>query len=119
MRLIFLLPLIFFSCSLDTRQLCGSWQATAFYEGGQSVPTPLDSVKLTLSNSGDYTFRSIGFYNESGRYRVTGNHLFLSETAEQNSKEKAVKVLFLSADSLKLGMQSNGKDQVVFFKRLD
>jgi hypothetical protein len=115
MKRLFFISFVFFSCNPDKGKLIGSWQAVAYYEMGQSIATQLDSVRITFSPSGDYTFKSIGYYEESGQYRLSGKYLFLRDTSAKNPEEHALKLEFLSADSLKIGMEFNGKKQTVFF----
>ena len=118
MKWLILLLFAFSACTLDPNKLAGSWQASAYFENGQTLTTPLDSVRISFSPSGDYDFHSIGYYQENGRYRLSGNFLFLSDTTMKNPNERTIKVDYLSADSLKLGMQSNGKNQAVFFAKI-
>ena len=117
MKRFLLFSLVLFSCTIDQQKLPGKWQAVAYFEDGKTVQTPLDSVRITLSSSGEYTFNSIGYYSENGTYRVAGQHLMLQEKGGENNAEKSLKILFLSADSLKIGMQAEKKSQVVFFAR--
>lgn len=117
MKRILLFSLITFSCSVENNQLIGAWQAVAFYEMGQQIHTPLDSVRLSFSPTGSYRFNSLGLYAEEGSYRLAGRYLFMRDTTVHPVVERAVKVQYLSADSLKIGMELNGKQQVVFFSR--
>lgn len=114
-------PLLFFlafaACSLDVRQLTGRWRAVAFYENGQSLATPLDSVALVFGENGRYEFRSVGFYREAGPFRLDGKLLFLNDTTQKPSQEHVLKVLFLSADSMKIQMQKEGREQVLFLEK--
>lgn len=107
------------ACELDTKLLNGSWKAVAFYESGQSLDAPLDSVALVFSQAGQYEFRSVGFYRETGPYRVSGTHLFLTDTTEDPAKEHVLKVLFLSTDTLKIQMKKGGQEQVLFLKKTE
>lgn len=118
MKRIFFLSLVLLSCTVDQHKLSGTWQAVAYFEAGQSVNTPLEAVRLSFADNGGYIFHSIGFYEEAGQYRVAGKYLFLRDTTEPNAAERAVKVQFLSKDSLKIGMEADGKRRVVFFGKL-
>lgn len=106
------------ACELDTQQLTGRWRAIALYEGGQTVPAPLDSVSLQFSENGSYRFGTIGFYREEGPFRVAGKHLFLTDTTAKTPKERTLEVLFLSNDTLKLRMEKGGSEQVLFLEKL-
>lgn len=118
MKRIFLLSLVLCSCGIDQNKLYGTWQAAAYFEMGQTVDTPLDAVRINFSPSGDYQFKSIGFYEEKGQYRVAGKYLFLLDTTTAAAKERAVKILYIAADSLKIGMEADGKKSTVFFGRV-
>lgn len=118
MKRIFFLTLVLFSCTVDQHKLSGTWQAVAYYEAGQAVNTPLQAVRLSFDNNGNYNFKSIGFYEEAGQYRVAGKFLFLRDTTVPNPVERAIKVQYLSNDSLKIGMEADGKRRVVFFGKL-
>ncbi|MBV6438556.1 MAG: hypothetical protein DYG98_21720 [Haliscomenobacteraceae bacterium CHB4] len=112
-----LFPLLLATCTLDVNRLVGRWRAIAFYEQGQSHAAPLDSVVLAFTSSGHYEFRSAGFYRENGPFRVSGQHLFLTDTTEHPAKEHILKVLFLSGDTLKIQMQKGDNEQVLFFEK--
>ncbi len=118
MKRILLLSLVLCSCGIDQKKLLGAWQAVAYFEMGQTVATPLDAVRINFSPSGDYNFKSIGFYEEKGRYRIAGKYLFLMDTTAEVPRERAVKILFVAADSLKIGMEADGKKSTVFFGRV-
>ena len=106
-------------CVPDPDLLPGKWQAAAFYEQYKNVQTPLDSVSLRLTAEGGYEFRSLGYYREAGSYRVSGSYLFLTDTTRQPNKEHTVKVLHLSADSLKVLMADGKKRQVLFLAKAE
>jgi len=110
--------LIFSSCALDVKQLHGYWQATAFFEEGQRLESALvDQVSIEFVPSGRYMFRSSARYTEAGLFRESGQHLFLTDTTQTPNKVRKIKVLYLSADSLKIKMGKNGKDRVLFLAR--
>ena len=73
---------------VDKNKLTGQWQATHFYESGQTVNTPLDSVKLVIQPDGGYSFHSIGFYEEKGRFDVSGAHLILQDTTKGGTRKR-------------------------------
>lgn len=106
------------SCTLDYGDVAGNWKAVAFFENGQSVQTPLDSVGLLLTPDGRYRFQSIGYYREAGRYRCSLRYLFLEDTTISPSQERMVQVLHVSSDTLKLKMGQAGKEQGLFLRKL-
>lgn len=105
-------------CALDESSLAGDWRATAFYENGQTVNTKIDSVRLSIYPDHHYQFYSQGFYQEAGTWKSSINYLFFNDTTANPPKERMLKVLFQSADSIKLKMESNGAEQVLFLGRI-
>lgn len=105
-------------CTPDEGELCGAWKATAFYENGKTVPVSLDSVRLALTPDHRYRFNSIGFYSESGTWNVATSYLIFTDTTTEPAHERMVKVLYQSADSLKIQMDQNGATQVLFLARI-
>ncbi|MBL7774388.1 MAG: hypothetical protein JNK89_00205 [Saprospiraceae bacterium] len=106
------------ACTPDKNLLVGHWQAVAFYENGKTHQAPLDAVALDLDANGGYQFRSQGQYLESGAYRLNAAYLFLRDTTAQPAQEHRLKVLHVSADSLKIEMRQGDAVQVLFFARL-
>lgn len=115
--LLTLILLSWAACSPDVQHLPGQWRAVAFYEKGEALAAPLDSVGLHFSPDGQYEFRSVGYYRERGPFRVAGNHLFLTDTTEEPAQEHVLRVLFLSADTLKILMKEGDTEQVLFLKK--
>lgn len=109
-------PLIF-ACTIEPGELEGHWQAVAFYENGHDVKTELDSVRIHFAPDNNYEFRSQGFYQETGTYRISASYVFLSDTTVKPKQERIIKILYLSEDSLKIEMKANQQKQVLFFKR--
>lgn len=111
-------PLFFWAaCSPDPQLLEGQWQAVGLYEAGQSLPVPLDSVRLQLAGGQAYSFRALGHYHEEGRYRCAGDYLFLTDSTARTPRERALRILLLSEDTLKLRMQVEGREQVLFLAK--
>jgi|1048.fasta_scaffold01026_6 hypothetical protein len=105
------------ACTVDEQELGGTWQAVAFFENGKSVNLPLDSVQLKLLTSHVYQYRSIGLYAEAGYWESTVNYLLLTDTTSANKTQRLIKVVYQSSDSLKLKMEQDGKEQVLFFHK--
>lgn len=103
------------ACSLDEQEICGNWQALAFSENGKSIEIPLDSVQLRLWSSNKYHFKSIGLYSEAGHWEPTVNYLSLTDTTNTKATQKLIKIIYQSSDSLKVKMEYQGKEQVLFF----
>lgn len=106
------------SCTIEESQLSGSWQAVQFYENGQSTNVPLNEVKLTFSPNNLYQFQSMGFYSEAGKWRCASNYLILKDTTANPPTERMLKVLYQSSDSLKIRMDRNGAEQVLFLGKI-
>jgi hypothetical protein len=117
LRYTFFLILLLAGCSLNHDQLKGHWQATAFYQNGQSVQVPLDQIRLDLEADRHYSFRTIGHYSEAGYWRSSLQYVFLTDTVSQPQREQHVKVLYLSADTLKISMQHGASEEVLFMAR--
>jgi hypothetical protein len=105
-------------CAIDDQTLAGTWKATAFYENGNTANTAIDSVLLVINPNMRYEFHSQGFYKEAGRWKTSINYLFFTDTTSQPPQERMLKVLYQSNDSLKLRMESNGSEQVLFLGRV-
>ena len=105
------------SCTLDMGLLCGHWQASAFYENGQTAPAETAQVSLDFTPDGRYVFRSSAHYSEAGQFRESGHFLYLTDTTATPSKTRKIKVLYLSSDTLKIKMGKDGKEQVLFLYR--
>ena len=120
MKWIFLLGCLitFSSCNPDARLLEGSWRLAGYYQDGQALSVPFDSVGLVLHPNQIYEFRSIGLYREKGAFRTSSSYLFLRDSTRTDAEERAVKILYLTADSLKLKMQHAEKEQVLFFSKI-
>ncbi len=119
MKWIFLLGCFtIISCSPDARLLEGRWRLTGYYQDGQALSVPLDSVGLVLHPNQEYEFRSIGFYREKGAFRCSSSYLFLRDSTKNDAQERALKILLLTEDSLKLKMQHAEKEQVLFFSKI-
>jgi hypothetical protein len=109
--------LFWMACTADPKQLTGQWQAVAFFEEGQTVGVPLDSVRLMLLPEGRYHFKSLGQYSEAGRWRASVRYLLLTDTtAGAEERERALQVQVVTADTLKLMMKHQGKTQLLFLK---
>lgn len=105
------------ACRLDERTLQGDWQAVAFFENGQRREIDLSPVRLSLSDGRHYIYESIGLYREEGTYRSSMHYLFLTDTSRTPPVEHIVKVLLLSPDSLKIRMQQDSAEQVLWLAR--
>jgi hypothetical protein len=106
------------ACNIEEAQLNGSWQAVQFYENGQNAKVPLNEVKLTILPNNRYQFQSMGMYSEAGKWRCASNYLILKDTTANTPTERMLKVLYQSTDSLKIRMDRNGAEQVLFLGKI-
>jgi hypothetical protein len=105
------------ACSVNEAQLAGQWRACALYENGQTKPVTLEQIRLQINPNGRYQFNTIGHYSEAGTWRTSMKYLFMLDTVHQPITEHAAKVQYLSQDTLKLIMQTNGTEMVLFMSR--
>ncbi len=105
-------------CGVDDRSIRGRWQAKNFFDGGQTVPADLAEVQLELAANERYLFQSMGRYREAGLWHCSGKYLILNDTTSENPSEKILKVLYQGADSLKIKMLHEGREQVLFMGRI-
>ncbi len=105
------------ACGIDESHLTGHWQAVSFYEQGQTVVFPLDSIRLAFAPDNHYHFQSVGQYREAGPYRLLWRYLSLRDTTANPPQERMVEILFASADTLKIRMRKADKEQVLFLAK--
>jgi len=111
--------LLLVACSNgQEKKLVGQWQAASLLEDGMPIPVPPAEVGFEFFNNGYYHYRSTLNYREAGTFSVKGNLLFTLDTVNEASTEKSVQILDLTADSLFLKMNAEGKMQVVKLFRL-
>lgn len=106
------------SCTPDVRLLEGSWKIAGYYRAGQSIAAPVDSVGLVFHPDQTYEFRTMGFYRERGAFRTSGSYLFLLDSTRNEAQERALKILYLSEDSLKLEMKRDSLEEIVFWGKV-
>lgn len=109
----------FCSCAPDAALLEGSWRICGYYQDGQSISAPFDSTNLVFHPDQTYEFQSIGYYREKGSFRTSFSYLLLQDSTRKELKERALKILYLSGDTLKLKMQRGDNEQVLFFSKMN
>lgn len=110
--------LLLSACNYEADALQGQWRASAFYQNDQLQTVALDSIRLQCSENGRYEFHSNGFYHEKGKYRVAGQYLFVTDSTAATPSERAIKILTVAGDSLKLEMRDqNAQKQILVFKK--
>lgn len=97
--------------------LAGNWKAVEITEEGDSLAVDLSGIRFEFTNDGHYYFHSTLNYEEAGTYRLDGPYLFSTDTTQEISREKAVEIVLLNADSLQLRMQELGKERIMLLKK--
>ena len=112
--------LLFCTCeAYEKSELSGNWQAVNLTEEGDSLAVDLSDIRFEFRDDGRYYFHSTLNYEEAGTYRLDGPYLFSTDTLKSLSREKAVEIMLLNADSLQLRMQELGKERIMLLKRED
>ncbi len=105
---------VFFACQNVAKQkLVGKWQAAAITEDGMPMPVPVNVVGFEFFPNGYYNFRSTLEYKEAGNFEVSGSFLHTLDTINEASTQKSVQIVLLTADSLVLRMNAEGKEQLM------
>ena len=108
-----LLPFLLTACDsgYQEEQLHGSWTAVAITEEGTPLAVDPSVIQLSFFDNQQYTYQSTLNYREAGTYSVASDYLYTRDTLNQASTEKAVELLMLSQDSLKIKMMEAGKER--------
>lgn len=103
-----------FACdNLDTELIIGSWEGVTVLEEGKQLGVNPKEISFYFDKNESYRYNSTLNYKEAGSYYIESNYLFTTDTVNQASTEKAVEILVLSADSLHLKMDDNGKERIL------
>ena len=110
LRSLFIIPLtlvlIFISCASEKENLLvGKWTAVELLENNDSLAVNLDEIWFSFDENQQYSFHSTLNYNEAGTYEVVGDLLYTTDTINEISQRKAVKLLELNENSLKIEMK--------------
>ena len=107
-----------FSCSqVDNNLLIGKWKVNTVEGVSAKDMENMRDIKFEFSPNGRYTFQSTLNIKEAGRYSVSGDLLYTTDTILTTSKEKSVKIIKLTADSLYFLMNNSGQKQQLKFVR--
>ena len=110
-----LLALLVLGCSagIDQEMLLGKWKAALLMDRTEKSGIDLSAVQFEFKANKTYSYQSNLKYKEAGRYSTLGKTLYSTDTTVVDQKEKAVKIIRLSADSLFLEMNNNGTPQLL------
>ena len=111
---VFALSCCFLACNqFDKNSLIGHWKAIKVFEEGKEMELDINPIHFSFDKNDRYEYhRTIG-YQEAGKYILTGDLLLSTDTTRTDGKEKAVKIIQLVKDSLKLEMLANDKKQTI------
>lgn len=116
-RLGCLVTLLFFSACEDqpsrTDLLSGSWQATSITEEDRPLKVQPEEISFYFSPDQTYEFRSTLNYREAGRYQLRKDYLITRDTLAPGGKEKAVEIIQLTPDSLRLRMIDRENERIL------
>ncbi len=93
--------------------LTGEWKGAALLEDGMPLEVDPAEIGFEFNKNGLYQFRSTLNYKEAGTFSIRGNLLYTLDTINEASTEKAVKIVLLTADSLFIKMNADGKERIV------
>lgn len=110
-----LMVLLFNACAPDDPNLLiGSWTAYDVLEEGESLDINASEIKLDFVNDEVYAYRSTLDYQEAGQYTVQSSYLYTTDTLQESqAARKAVEIIQLTADSLQLRMNDEGKERIL------
>ena len=110
-----LLVLLILGCTegIDQELLAGKWKAALLLDRAEESGIDLSAVEFEFNRNETYSYQSNLKYKEAGRYSTMGKTLYTTDTTVVDQREKAVKIVRLSTDSLFLEMNNNGTPQLL------
>lgn len=99
--------------------LVGNWQAIELLEGGQPMEADIQVIRFEFDKNRQYNYFGTLNYKEAGTYSVESKYLYTLDTLNQATTEKAVEILQLTKDSLRLRMNDSGKERLMILKKLN
>ncbi|MFT5165562.1 MAG: hypothetical protein ACI8P3_000789 [Saprospiraceae bacterium] len=115
-----LLVTLLSSCTeeFDQTLLYGDWQADLFLESEQEKEMDISNMGFTFNAHGVFTYQSNLKYKEAGNYRIERSVLYSTDTLSSQKIEKAVRITYITADSLHLLMNNGGIEQKIILHKL-
>jgi len=110
-----LMVLLLLGCTegIDQNMLVGKWKAALLMDRTEKSGIDLSAVQFEFKANNTYSYQSNLKYKEAGRYSTMGKTLYSTDTTVVDQREKAVKIVRLSADSLFLEMNNSGTPQLL------
>ncbi|NJL74764.1 MAG: hypothetical protein HC892_06730 [Saprospiraceae bacterium] len=102
------------SCkNIAEQQIIGSWQAIEVMEKDSILSLPLQEVTIRFSEAKQYEFKSTLNYKEAGYYQIQHNLIYLEDTTRSDTPKKAIKLAYLTYDTLLIEMQAADNKRVM------
>lgn len=115
---LFFILLLLSACSpVDERLIEGKWSGIAVIEEGAPISVDPSEITMSFGEKG-YAYSSTLNYKEAGDYYVEAKYLYTTDTLNQASTKKAVEIVKLTADSLVLKMNENGKERLLMMEKM-
>lgn len=114
---VFLLCLSACGPRYSPEELDGNWSGIEFTEEGDSVLIDPTELKFYFSETGTYTYDGTLRYREEGEYRLERDLLVTKDALVDTAAEKAVRILTLNPDTLRLKMNAGGREQLLTLLR--
>ncbi len=109
------LVLLMMACAQDEPSLLiGNWIAYEVLEEGEPLDINASEIQLEFVDDMIYSYKSTLDYEEAGQYNVQSSYLYTTDTlTEFQAARKAVEIIQLTADSLQLRMNDEGKERIL------
>jgi len=98
--------------NFSEKDLTGTWQAVLLTEGQDTFMYDLNNVRLNFEEDKRYSYQGNLKNQEAGTYHLIGKILYTKDTINSNA-EKAVEIMNLQNDSLKLKMNDSGNIRIL------
>lgn len=107
------------SCAtINKSLLVGKWQAIELLEDGQPMEADIEVIHFQFDKNRQYTYAGTLNYHEAGVYSIESKYLYTLDTLNQATTEKAVEIVQLTKDSLRLRMNDTGKERLMILKKM-
>ncbi|MEM1323137.1 MAG: hypothetical protein AAGG75_22925 [Bacteroidota bacterium] len=115
--LISLLSLLSCEEALNKELLWGQWKGVELLENTEVADLDVSGVRFEFKKDGTYSYTGTLNHREAGRYYILGKVLYSTDTTMTAPKEKAVRIIRFTADSLFFEMNAAGTPQLLKLAR--